>query len=282
LTISFSGLPSVSSQADTPAVENTTLVRGESAAEQAASDAEALRSPAGFEAASEVIDTATQLVVPMQSVMDLAESLTGTLECLFQAMGYMDTIIHLVETFAEVRRHFLCPFSFSHLSSHQIHPISKVGIKALTTIYHVSNASQPSRGATSNLTCWRQLVKAQGDRDENIQALAAFMRDMLASLSEIQELEKKIKLLDSAIDLAMTRIDECAEFIIVYARHGFWGEPVRLAVAYVSYWNRNRPTDSPVANQPHCGYNSEIQRRFCSIEGEVQHRGRCSEPESCC
>ena len=57
------------------------------------------------------------------------------------------------------------------------------------------------------------------------------MRDMLASLSAIQELEK-IKLLQSAFDLAMTRIDECAEFIKVYAQHGFWGELVRLAVAY--------------------------------------------------
>ena len=62
------------------------------------------------------------------------------------------------------------------------------------------------------LTCWCQLVKAQGDRDENIKALAASMRDMLAPLSEIQELAK-IKLLQSGIDLAMTRIDDCAEFI---------------------------------------------------------------------
>jgi hypothetical protein len=150
LTISFSGLPSVTPQADSPAVENTTLVRGESAAEQAASHADALRSPAGFEAASEVIDTATQLAGPMQSAMDAAESLTGTLECLSQAVGYMDGIIGLVKTISEARLHFFCQFSFSHLSSHQIHPMAEVGIKALTTIYDVSNASKPSRGATSN------------------------------------------------------------------------------------------------------------------------------------
>ena len=155
-------------------------------------------------------------------------------------------------------------------------------MKALTTIYDVSDASQTvERGHVQFLTCSCQLVKAQGDRDENIKALAASMRDMLASLSEIQELAK-IKLLQSTIDLAMTRIDDCAEFIRVYARHGFWGELVRLPFAYVAYWNRNRPTDSPVANQTHCGYDSEIPRRFCSIEGEVQHRGRCSDPQSYC
>ena len=98
-------------QADTPAVDNTTLVEGESPAEQAASDAEALGSPAGFEAASKVIDTATQLAGPIQSAMDHAEHLEGTLECLSQAMGYMDKIIEVVKTFAEVRRRFFCQLS---------------------------------------------------------------------------------------------------------------------------------------------------------------------------
>jgi hypothetical protein len=49
---------------------------------------------------------------------------------------------------------------------------------------------------------------------------------MLASLSEIQDLEK-IKILQSVISDAMTRIRECAEFIDAYAQHGFWGEFVR-------------------------------------------------------
>jgi hypothetical protein len=111
--------------------------------------------------------------------------------------------------------------SLSQLSSNQIHPILKLGIKALTTIYDVSDACQnPSRASVS--TCLCQLVKEQGDRDESIKALAASMRDMLASLSEIQDLEK-IKLLQSAIDLAVTLIDDCAKFIKAYARHGFWG-----------------------------------------------------------
>jgi hypothetical protein len=71
-----------------------------------------------------------------------------------------------------------------------------------------------------------QLVKKQGDRDGNIKALAFSIRDMLASLSEIQDLEK-IKILHSVISDAMTRIRECAEFIDAYAQHVFWGEFVR-------------------------------------------------------
>jgi hypothetical protein len=49
------------------------------------------------------------------------------------------------------------------------------------------------------------------------------MRDMLASLSEVKDLEK-IELLRSVIGLAMTRVRECAEFIDAYAQHGFWSE----------------------------------------------------------
>jgi hypothetical protein len=71
-----------------------------------------------------------------------------------------------------------------------------------------------------------QLVKKQGDRDANIKALASSIRDMLASLSEIRDLEK-IKLLHSVISDAMTRIRDCAEFISAYAQHGFWGALVR-------------------------------------------------------
>jgi hypothetical protein len=49
------------------------------------------------------------------------------------------------------------------------------------------------------------------------------MRDMLASLSEVKDLNK-IEMLRSVISIAMTRVGECAEFIISYAKHGFWGE----------------------------------------------------------
>ena len=49
------------------------------------------------------------------------------------------------------------------------------------------------------------------------------MRDMLASLSEIDDLEK-IKMLHSIIVDAMDCIRKCAEFIEAYVQHGFWGE----------------------------------------------------------
>jgi hypothetical protein len=73
---------------------------------------------------------------------------------------------------------------------------------------------------------WYQLIRNQGQRDESIQELASFMRDMLASLSEVKDLNK-IEMLRSVISIAMTRVGECAEFINSYAQHGFWGELVR-------------------------------------------------------
>ena len=233
LTISFSGLPhspTIPTQEAAPvrqpaSLVNTTFVQDgqTSAVDQAASDAEALRSPPGFEATSKVIDAATQLVGPVKLAIGVADSLTGVLECLSEARGYMDGIVELVKTFADVRLHLLCRFSVIQPSSHQIHPILTVGVKALTTIYDVSMLVKVVESLYVQLViplC--QLVKKQGDRDENIKALAAAMRDMLASLSEIQELEK-IKLLQNAVDVATSRMDECAEFVKVYARHGFWG-----------------------------------------------------------
>jgi hypothetical protein len=68
-----------------------------------------------------------------------------------------------------------------------------------------------------------QLIKKQGDRDESIQTLASFMRDMLASLSEVKDLAK-IEMLRAVIKIAVTSVDECAKFIESYAQHGFWGE----------------------------------------------------------
>jgi hypothetical protein len=63
----------------------------------------------------------------------------------------------------------------------------------------------------------------QAERDESIKALAASMRDMLESLSEVNDLAK-IELLRSVITVAMTRVDECAKFINAYAQYGFWGD----------------------------------------------------------
>jgi hypothetical protein len=78
-----------------------------------------------------------------------------------------------------------------------------------------------------------QLVKKQGQRDESIHGLASSMRDMLASLSEVKDLNK-IEMLRSVINIAMTRVGESAEFIISYAEHGFWGELVRCLPIDVS------------------------------------------------
>jgi hypothetical protein len=80
------------------------------------------------------------------------------------------------------------------------------------------------------LTLWYELFKKQGHRDESIQTLASFMRDMLASLSEVKDL-RKIEMLRSVIKIALRHVDECAKFIESYAQHIFWGEFARcLAV----------------------------------------------------
>jgi hypothetical protein len=111
----------------------------------------------------------------------------------------------------------------------QIHPISKIAVGALTKLYDVSSTSW-IWFKFSLLTLWYQLIKKQGDRDESIQTLASFMRDMLASLSEVKDLGK-IEMLRAVINIAVTRVDECAKFIESYAQHGFWGEFVHcLAV----------------------------------------------------
>jgi hypothetical protein len=112
LTISFSGLPtasSVSPQAEAsvtvpPSQQNTTKLDDhvESAADHAASNAEALHSPPGFETISAVVDKATELAGPVQSAFDHAELLTGTLECLGEAVGYINGVIELVKDFADV------------------------------------------------------------------------------------------------------------------------------------------------------------------------------------
>jgi hypothetical protein len=44
----------------------------------------------------------------------------------------------------------------------------------------------------------------------------------------------KIKMLRSVINIAVTRVDECAKFIESYAQRGFWGEFAHcLAVTYL-------------------------------------------------
>ena len=112
----------------------------------------------------------------------------------------------------------------------------------------------------------------QAERDEGIKALASSMRDMLASLSEVNDLAK-IELLRSVVALAMTRVNECANFINAYARHGFWGHSIYLVhlsahlIPVIS-----RPPRSSVAVESYGRHDRAISARFRRVEGKVQYR----------
>jgi hypothetical protein len=73
-----------------------------SAVDHAASNADALHDPPGFETVSAVVDEATELAGPVQSAFDQAELLTGTLDCLGEAVGYINRIVELIKDFADV------------------------------------------------------------------------------------------------------------------------------------------------------------------------------------
>jgi hypothetical protein len=78
LTITFSGLPTSSvvqldaeSSATGPSSQQTTTVL-DVHAESAVDNAEALQTPAGLEAIPAIVDTAAQLVGPVQTALDHA------------------------------------------------------------------------------------------------------------------------------------------------------------------------------------------------------------------
>ena len=50
------------------------------------------------------------------------------------------------------------------------------------------------------------------------------MRDMLASLTSVENLQDKIDVLNSMIKDAMKCVADCAEFIMHYTQHGFLGK----------------------------------------------------------
>jgi hypothetical protein len=152
--------------------------------------------------------------------------------------------------------------------SHQIHPISKIAVGTPIKVYDVSSTSW-TRFMFSSWTLWYQLIKKQGDRNESIKTLASFMRDMLASLSEVKDLAK-IEMLRSVINIAVTRVDVCAKFIESCALRGFWGEFAHCLAVTCLIENRCRPPRSPVTVQPHCGHNSAIPKRFRRTEAEIQ------------
>jgi hypothetical protein len=144
LIIAFSGLPPSPStpapQAEPSAVRSSSDPI-ESVVNQATSNADALHNPAGLETGIAIIDTVTASVGPVQSALAYAETLKGTLDCLADCAGYIDGVIGLVKDLADVSIHlFCCCLSLS--LSHQIHPISKIAVFALTKAYDVSVTSR--------------------------------------------------------------------------------------------------------------------------------------------
>jgi hypothetical protein len=120
LNIVFSGLPSSSSTARPQADPSAALSQQtavsldciESVVEQAASNADALHNPAGLETGIAIIDAVTASAGPVQSALEYAETLKGTLDCLADCAGYINGVIGLVKDFADVSLHLFCCFGY--------------------------------------------------------------------------------------------------------------------------------------------------------------------------
>ena len=143
LDIVFSGLPSSSTAPPqaSPSQQTTIPVDCiESVVDQAADNADALRNPTGLETGIAVIDIVTASVGPVQSALEYAGTLEGTLVCLGDCARYVGGVIGLVKDFADVSLHLFWCFVIAQLS-HQIHPISKIAVGALTKVYDVSGLS---------------------------------------------------------------------------------------------------------------------------------------------
>jgi len=82
----------------------------------------------------------TAAVGRIQSALEYAETLQGTLDCLADCAGYVNGVIGLVKDFADVGLHLFCCFCYSSTIT-QIHPISKIAVGALTKVYDVSGIS---------------------------------------------------------------------------------------------------------------------------------------------
>ena len=142
LDIVFSGLPSSSTAPPQASLSQQTTIpvdRIELVVDQAVENADALHNPAGVETGITVIDTVTASVGPVQSALEYAGTLEGTLVCLGDCARYVDGVIGLMKDFADVS--LVLSFCFvTHLSP-QIHPISKIAVGALTKVYDVSGIS---------------------------------------------------------------------------------------------------------------------------------------------
>jgi hypothetical protein len=61
-----------------------------------------LQNPAGLETGIAIIDTVAGSVGQIQSALECAESLKGTLDCLAECAGYLNGVIGLVKDFSDV------------------------------------------------------------------------------------------------------------------------------------------------------------------------------------
>jgi hypothetical protein len=122
LSIVFSGLPSSPSTAPPQAEPSAAQSSSQQATisvdcirpivDQATSNGDALHNPAGLETGIAVIDTVTASVGPVQSALEYAETLKGTLDCLADCAGYINGVIGVVKDFADVSLHPFCRFCY--------------------------------------------------------------------------------------------------------------------------------------------------------------------------
>jgi hypothetical protein len=131
---------SIAAQSSLPQTTTIPDDRIASAVDHAAHNADAMQRPAGLDTGIAIIDAIAGSVGPVQSALEYAESLKGTLDFLAESAGYLNGLIGLVKDFADVGIYFavvLIGIQFSH----QIHPISKIAVGALTKVYDVSGSS---------------------------------------------------------------------------------------------------------------------------------------------
>jgi methyl-accepting chemotaxis protein len=128
IVLSFSGLPASSAAEDTNESEHDHS--------RAVASADTLQSAPGLDTMSAIVDNVVQLSNPVESALNYAESLASTLECLNDAVKYINGVIELVQNFSDVRSHNTTVSKLDR-SLLQIHPISKVAVGALTKVYDV-------------------------------------------------------------------------------------------------------------------------------------------------
>ena len=115
LDIVFSGLPCSSTAPPQASLSQQTTIPVdciESVVDQAADNADALHNPTGLETGIAVIDIVTASVGPVQSALEYAGTLEGTLVCLGDCARYVDGVIGLMKDFADVSLHLFWCFCY--------------------------------------------------------------------------------------------------------------------------------------------------------------------------